>query len=377
MSKKIVLLNTWHYSFDERVFYHQAKSLANQGHEILVISTKENRTEIRDNISVNSFIETDLSRNQKLDKILTFLIHFKPDIIICDSPLAVFAANKYKKIQTVRIVYDITEWYPSKIHLQYKKGILKIQKFFVLLSLSLLAGIRSDSFIFGEYYKSIGYRKLFFWKQYCRLPYYPNLDYVKYYPLQKINTEINFLFTGKINTDKGIDAVIGAIKTAALKCPDITFKLKIIGLFNSNEDQSHFNNLTSELNENIQIEIVKFLPFLEYCKAIGDTDLFLDLRKIDFENTHCLPIKLFYYLACGRPVIYSDLKAIRKEVKNINFGYLCHPDDKESVSDRIVEYITNPGLYQEHSTNAFNISRSTYNWEAIENDFITFIENRE
>jgi glycosyltransferase involved in cell wall biosynthesis len=183
------------------------------------------------------------------------------------------------------------------------------------------------------------------------------------------------LYTGKINADKGIDPVIGAIKQAALTCSDILFKLKITGNFPTCEDQVHFNILTSDLKDNIQIDMVKSMPFLEFCKAIGDTHLFFDLRKVDIENTHCLPIKLFYYLACGRPVIYSDLKAIRKEVKDINFGYLCNPEDFESISAHIVEYITNPVLYAEHSTNALNISRSTYNWKVIEAEFIIFIEN--
>jgi glycosyltransferase involved in cell wall biosynthesis len=375
MPQKIVLLNTWHYSFDDRVFYHQAKSLAGHGFEIMIISTKEDCIKECDNISINSFNDSNLSRDKKMEKIQTNLTHFSPRIIICDSPLAVLAAYRYKKDHPVHIIYDITEWYPSKIHLQHKKGVQRILNFFVLLTFNLLAGIRSDSFIFGEYYKSIEYRKLFFWKRYCKLPYYPDTDYIQYYPLKEINSEMNLLYTGKINQDKGIDAVIGAIKTSALKCPEIQFKLKIIGNFPTNDDQLHFNILTSDLNGNIHINILKPLPFLEFCKTIGDTHLFFDLRKMDIENTHCLPIKLFYYLACGRPVIYSNLKSIRKEIKNFDFGYLCDPADGNSISAHIVDYITNPVMYAEHSSNALNISKSTYNWKAIERDFISFIEN--
>jgi glycosyltransferase involved in cell wall biosynthesis len=130
------------------------------------------------------------------------------------------------------------------------------------------------------------------------------------------------------------------------------------------------------LTTNIHISIVDSLPFPEFCKTIGDTHLFFDLRKRDFENTHCLPIKLFYYLGCGRPVIYSDLKAIRKEVMNINFGYFCNPNDIDAVAGHIMDYINQPGLYTEHATNALNISKAKYNWNAIENDFISFIASQ-
>jgi len=376
MSNKIVLLNTWHKSYDDRVYYHQAKCLAKYGFEVQIISTKEKCLKKADNITINSFDDSNLSREEKTKKIISYLSLFEPVIIICDSPLAVFASNKYKKNNKVKIIYDITEWYPSKIHLKDKTVYKKILKFIVLITFNLLAGLKSDSFIFGEFYKSIEYRILFFWKQFIILPYYPDLNYIQNYPLEKITTEINILYSGKINSDKGIDSVIGAINSASLKCPEIQFRLKIIGNVQTEEDQSIFNNLLSNLNKNVHINKIDLLSFTEFCKTIGNTQLFIDLRKIDYENTHCLPIKLFYYLACGRPVIYSDLKSIRKEIKNIDFGYLCDPIDLDSIAGIITNYILNPEIYFEHAKNALKVSGSTYNWNLIEKKFVSFIGNQ-
>ena len=376
MPQKIVLLNTWHKSFDDRVFYHQAKTLAQYGFEIQIISTKENCLKKTENITITSFDDNKINRKDKIKKITTLLSSFSPDIIICDSPLAVFASNNYKKNKNVKIIYDITEWYPSKIHLKNKTGIHKILKFITFVIINLFAGFKSDKFIFGEYYKSIEFRILFFWKQYLKLPYYPNINYIQYYPIEKITTEINILYSGKINSDKGIDSVIGAIKLASLKCPDIQFRLKIIGNLLSENDQFLFNNLVSDLNKNIHISKINSMPFLDFCKIIGKTHLFIDLRKKDFENTHCLPIKLFYYLACGRPVIYSNLKSIRKEIKNFNFGYLCEPNDLQSIADHIVEYIVHPDIYFEQTKNALIASKSLYDWNLIDKKFVSFMENQ-
>jgi len=375
MSERIVLLNTWHNSFDDRVFYHQAKSLSKSGYDVQIVSTKDDTSEELDNISINSFCGHQLKRNEKINRILDNLELFLPDLIICDSPLAVFASAKFKKIHPVKIIYDITEWYPSRIHLQYYYGFLKVFKFIVLLLGNFTAGIKSDSFIFGEYYKSIIFRKIFFWKKHIQLPYYPDISFIRYYPLEKITSEIHLLYTGKINSDKGIDAVVGAIQVASLRCTGIKFKLKIIGNFPTQDDQLHFNRLISTLPDNVVITLIDSLPYLEFCNTIGDTHLFFDLRKMNVENTHCLPIKLFYYLACGRPVIYSNLKSIRQEIKDINFGYLCNPDDIQSIAGHIVNYITHPTTYSEQATNALDVSRSTYNWNVIEKEFISFIKN--
>jgi len=374
MSERIVLLNTWHNSLDDRVFYHQAKSLSKFGYDVRIISTKDNTTEEHDMISIRSFYGHQLTRKDKINKIVENLSLFSPDKIICDSPIAVFASAKFRKTHPVKIIYDITEWYPSKIHLQHYKGFRKVIGFMMLLMGNFSAGIKSDSFIFGEYYKSIIFRLIFFWRKHIILPYYPDINFIQYYPLEKITTEINLLYTGKINTDKGIDAVVGAIQEASLLCREIQFRLKIIGNFPTQDDRLHFNRLVSDLPGNVTITLIDSLPYPEFCNTIGNTHLFFDLRKIDVENTHCLPIKLFYYLACGRPVIYSNLKSIRQEIKDINFGHLCDPDDIQTIAGHIVDYITQPAFYSNHATNALTVSKSTYNWNAIENDFISFIQ---
>ena len=375
MIKRIVLLNTWHNSFDDRVFYHQAKSLLEHGFKVIIISTKDDCIQEVDQICINSFNDFNLPRTDKNNEIINRLTDFSPDIIICDSPSAIFVSVKYQKSHNVRIIYDITEWYPSKIHLQYNKGIQKSLRFIVLILFNLIAGFKSDSFIFGEYYKSLIFRMLYFWKQHIKLPYYPDTNYIQYYPVEKITSEINLLYSGKINKDKGIDAVIESIKLAGINCPEIQFKLKIIGNFPTENDISFFNNLIADIPHNVHISITKSLPFPEFCKTIGNTHLFFDLRKIDFENTHCLPIKLFYYLACGRPVIYSNLKSIRKEIVNINFGKLFEPNDYLSIATFIEKCIVNKEFYDLQCKNALDASVNKYNWEIIQKRFFDFIES--
>lgn len=373
MSNKIVFLNTCHYSLDDRVYYHQAKSLSDQNFEILIISTKETLFRNDDKISINSFDDKTLNINEKREKIVEYLKKFSPNIIICDSPLAVISAKTYNKQKKVKIIYDITEWYPSKKNLLNTSKIIKIFKIIILALVNLYAGLISNSFIFGEYYKSIPFRTLFFWKKYIHLTYYPNLQYIKHFPSNKIDSEIKLLYSGIINSEKGIDSVIKSIDIASKICYKTQFKLKVIGFFPSKVDENHFRDICSNLNGNIQILTVNPLPFLDYCKEIGKSDIFLDLRKIDIENTHCLPIKLFYYLACGRPVIYSDLRAIRHKVKEINFGHLCDPNDYNTIASHISNYIQEPDLYLHHAKNAYLESRTKYNWTKIENNFVLFI----
>lgn len=376
MTNIIAFLNTGHLSKDERVYFHQAKSLSNVGYKVHIISTKEEYCEINSNISINSFNGDGLTQKGRIKKMVEYLSIISPDVIICDSPLSVLASNLYKKKSTVKIVYDVTEWYPSKKNLRNYNFLSIILKFFTLNFLNLLAGIKTDSFLFGEYYKSIPFRILFSWKEYIYLTYYPDLKYIKYYPIEKITSKINCLYSGLITNDKGIDSFIHSIDIASRQLQKIQFNLHVIGIFPSEKDHENFKFMCSKLNKNVHVDQEGLLPFSDFCKVIGNTHLFFDLRQIDLENNYCLPIKLFYYLACGRPVIYSNLKSIRKEIKNFNFGYLCQPNDHHSISNHIIEYIDHPEIYFEHANNALNISRSKYNWSTIDKKFISFISNK-
>jgi len=375
MTKKIIFVNTGHYSLDDRVFYHQAKSLSNSRYQLYITSTKEELNTNIDGIIISSYNDYSLSQTQKKTKIIEQLSKIKPDVIVCDSPMSVLAASIYRKKYLVKIIYDVTEWYPSKKNFPNTKGIKKWIKSIILISFNLLAGFKTDSFIFGEYYKSIPFRILTFWKPFILLPYYPDLSYIKHYPPKRTGNVLNFLYTGVINADKGVYSVLNAIQLIAKRTPHLNFNLKIIGYYASEKDKMYFENIGASLEKNINIEQHNFMPFTEFCQMIGNTDFFFDLRKKDFENTHCLPIKLFYYLACGRPVIYSNLNSIKKEISDFNFGKLVDPKDFESIANYIQKCITDKEFYNLQCKNALDSSKKKYNWELIKKQFTNHIQS--
>jgi glycosyltransferase involved in cell wall biosynthesis len=116
------------------------------------------------------------------------------------------------------------------------------------------------------------------------------------------------------------------------------------------------------------------MPFDQFCQQIIKYDLFLDLRDIDFENTRCLPIKLFYYLACGRPSIYSNLSAIKKGIPEITQCTKLVNNHAEAI-DALKDYIYNKSLYQAHCNNALHWAKEKYNWERIKHHFIQLIHD--
>ena len=367
---KIAFLLTVHFPDDERVWYQQAETLRNCGHEIFVISSKTNNCDFQNTVC---FDDAETPKKQLIQKLKNILIDIKPEIIICDNPISVVSAKKYKKSaqEKTKIIYDVTEWYPSKLNLQNMNILKKIIKFFSLIFLSLSAGFFTDKFIFGEYHKGVVFRILFPLKKYIYLSYFANSELIKQYPINDISKRCEFFYSGNLKKVNGFDQILKVVFKCAENNPNTKFVLKLIS--RQNFDLSNQKQL-----QNVEIKQLKQLNFLDFCNEIGKSDIFFDLRQIDFVNNHSLPIKIFYYLASGRPVIYSDLKAIKrffpKEELN-NFGAFVNPKNIEKIVAKIENYIKNFDYYNNHCNFAYNIIQNKYNWDKIKSDFINFIEN--
>ena len=112
----VAFLTTGHCPFDDRIFFHFARALSDEGNIVEIISSKTDLRETVEGISLDCFDGYSLPKKEKITRLSEKLSLFNPDIVICSEPLAVAAAKKYSRTwkKEVRIIYDITEWYPSK-----------------------------------------------------------------------------------------------------------------------------------------------------------------------------------------------------------------------------------------------------------------------
>ncbi|MFA6924436.1 MAG: glycosyltransferase [Bacteroidales bacterium] len=373
----ISFLTSGHYPFDDRIFFHMAKSLFENGDNIEVASSKIDMKNFVDGISLNCFFGDNLSKNDKIKHFILILSDFSPDIIICSEPLTILAAKKYAKRQSkkIKIVYDITEWYPSKKNLNAYKYPLKIFQFLKFTMFNIYASCMADAFIFGEWYKSKPFRFIFSGKPFAYITYYPDLKYIVKRKPEFSENKIRLSYSGKITSEKGFNNFISVLKVLSEYQNNLKIEAKIIGWYENERDKEKYKKLIQSLNENINLSFHDKQSFCDFINLINDSDIFLDLRSTDFENRHCLPIKLFYYAALERPVIFSNSKAIRKEVEISKFGFLVEPTDTNQIVKIILRYLENPNQYYEHCMNARNLTETHYNWEKLKPAFSNFIHS--
>lgn len=373
--QKVLFLTTAHHPKDDRIYYHQARSLVDAGFEVKISSLCEDLDEISCKIKIESYFVLNQSSAEKIATFLRICSSFQPDAIICSEPLAVFAADQFQKIKKTSVIYDITEWYPSMSMLKtvaYPSKIFQAVKFSLI---NLYAGFLSTDLIFGEKTKRFPLAYFFPFKRNITLPYYPDPEFI-FNSVKTLNSkEITVCYTGQISQDKGVGNFFRAIDLVRKKNNEVQIKILIIGSPRTSDDCTYFDDLLLKYQFQ-NIEIRKPSSFEKFTESFAEADLCFDLREQNFENNHSLPIKLFYYMGAGKPVIYSDLKGIRIHMDISDFGHLVNPDDSGEIAEIILNYIRNPQLYHNHAQKATEAFREKYNWNIIKNSFVQFIKNR-
>ncbi len=368
--KRISILTSGHPPFDERIFWKFAKSLSSAGYETSVLCSTQKINIVIDKILIKGFNSVVLSKNSKIVQLFTLLESFEPDLIICSEMLPVFAALRYKKIKrNVKIILDVTEWYPENVAFKFK-GIRRWLKYFQLLLPYIFVLQKVDHIIIGEQRKKRRYDLLAFNKPKTIIGYYPVLKFFNYKKPDLSKDEIVFGYAGVLTFERGITNLLRITNTVAQKYQNKKIKLLIFGKFTNQNEEKEFHQLLLKY-KSIEVEFVDWMDYDKMSIVIERMDICFDLRKKNFIYSNSLPIKIFEYMACGKPFIFSDIEPIRDEIDISKHGILLNPDNDDEVINAIEKYLQNPDLAQCYSDNSRRIIEEEKNWE---NESVKLIE---
>ncbi len=370
--KDIIYLTSSHYANDDRIYYHFKASLEKHNYKLHIRSSFDttNDHHLHDTLSIKGF---NLSRKEKLNWFLTQLIQLKPSIIICGEPLPILAAKKFKKQSDCKIIYDVTEWYPSKKNLENISVLKKIAKGTSMFLLNTIASFFVDGFIIGEYHKKRLYDFLYPLKPKKIISYYAKEKFLSLKGRRLQADCFTVGYSGRFNKEKGLSSIFEISDSLRKQNPELNINLSLIGKTFTQKDELELKELQHQYSS-LNINILPTVPFEEFGTSISSFDVALDLRNLDWENNRCLPIKVFHYNGCGIPVLYTNLDAIKKGYKESDFCKLINPNELEAGVAYIQNFINNKELYHKVSLDAVTCVKNNYTWESIENNLIGFIE---
>ena len=360
--KRISIVTSGHPPFDDRIFWKFGKSLTEAGFLITIISSTEGTNKSVDGINIIGFIDSGMRKNEKINQFVKIISEVKPDLIICEEMIPAFGALKYKsRNNTVKIIFDITEWYPENVSLKYK-GFKKIFKYVQLLFPYIFVLNLMDYLIVGEKTKLRRYKIIAPLTHKTIIGYYPVLKYFNYKKPEVNRDKIILGYAGVITFERGIIELLKVCENLSDLYKEKKFKLLLFGKFTYHEEENYFLEIINSV-KNFEIEFVSWVNYNQMSSVIERMDICFDLRKQNFIYRNSLPIKIFEYMACGKPFIFSDIEPIRKELDYKYFGFLVNPQNKNEIIDSVKAYIENPELLQKQSLQARDFIEKEKNWE--------------
>jgi glycosyltransferase involved in cell wall biosynthesis len=361
--KRICLVTSGHPPFDERIFWKFGASLTKAGFSVAIFCSTKKINKVVDGIVITGFDGESYPKRKKIDEFYSLINQFNPDLIICSEMLPEFAALKFRKQNpSTKIILDITEWFPENVAFKFT-GLKRWIKYFQLLLPYLYILQKIDHLIIGEVSKKKRYDFIASAKPKTIIGYYPVVKFFDYMKPDFSKEEIVLGYAGVITFERGIKNLLQASVSIADKFPQKKIKLLLFGRFTYQQEETEFKEKLSEI-KNLAVEFVDWTNYDKMSSIIERMNICFDLRRRNFIYSNSLPIKIFEYMACGKPFVFSDIKPIRDEMDFEKFGFLVNPENEKEIISAIESYLNNPKLAIQHSMNARKVIEENKNWES-------------
>ena len=109
-------------------------------------------------------------------------------------------------------------------------------------------------------------------------------------------------------------------------------------------------------------EVPSYLNACEILAAPYNPSTYAETRKFGFFYS---PIKLFEYMACGRPIVTSSCGNIPSIIKNKSTGCLFEPGNIEDLANAILFLLKNRKLSKKMGNNARKEVETKYSWKGV------------
>jgi len=158
------------------------------------------------------------------------------------------------------------------------------------------------------------------------------------------------LFLGRLAAQKGVDVLLRAMKEV-----EVEARCVIIG---DGEERRNLERLSKKLNVNVEFK--GFLPRRDVVEHLGRASL-LVLPSIS--RMESFGIVLLEAMACGTPVVASDLPGVRDVAKEA--GFVFPPGDHRRLAELINELLCDEEKIRRLGERGRRVVREKYSWDVV------------
>jgi glycosyltransferase involved in cell wall biosynthesis len=173
-----------------------------------------------------------------------------------------------------------------------------------------------------------------------------------------LEKSINYVcFVGALYAWQGIEDLLRSAPFVLQQHPETRFL--IVG---DGPIKVEMMNIAKQIGIFDKVIFTGMVSYLDVPIYINASDICI-VTKIQV-RTGLSPLKLYEYMACGKPVVARQ-KSGFDFIEKINAGILVHPEDYKEFSNAIIKLIENETLRQEMGENAKNYVVENQSWFSV------------
>ena len=138
------------------------------------------------------------------------------------------------------------------------------------------------------------------------------------------------------------------------------FKIKML-VVGSGEKFQDFSNLAESYGVSDKVIFTGNTPYAQGPKDISCMDVCIICRKSTQDSQNSLPLKLFEYMACEKPVISTPLAGVKEAVGD----RVLYASNADELKQRILELYHNNELRKELGKDGRRFVERNYSWDKI------------
>jgi glycosyltransferase involved in cell wall biosynthesis len=361
------ILTSVHPPFDPRIFHKEAQTLVQAGYEVVLIAPYEKESEIAGGVQITGLPRYKRRFQRPLNwwRILRMALRQKADLYHFHDPDLLPVGLWLQWWTSKPVVYDAHEHYPDAIFVrEWIPSLARepISKLFDLIELG-----------FGAHFSAVAVADDEVEARFKKVS--PRVVKVYNFPLQTIfqvgqNEEAasverlnSVVHVGLLSKERGVWIMLDAISSLVNTCNmDVT--LTLVGRPSSLTLEKQVKDYAQARSISSHVELVGQVSHAEVPKYTRRARVgWVPWQPIE-KHLKNIPTKMFEYMACGLPVVASDLPPIRRFIAESECGILVNATNAHEHAEAILYLLGHPDEAQRMGENGRRAVEEKYNWES-------------
>ncbi len=385
-----------HLPFDNRIFYKEARSLQKAGYAVSIITSVGYFDEVKDDISIKGFrinpifFHNRIFAELRIRTILRFVkfvyygLKENADIYHCHEFHVLFPAyfikllRKFCKKKTY-IIHDVHEFYLEPSLWNENISFWEKLKFRLLIFLDKKINRKVDFIVCTEEPKTKKFLRYHIPRRKIMvIENYVPLDLFQISSKEFDSQKPVFAYAGGLSFERGIDKLVKVTVSFARK-HKVKPKLLLLGKFGYRGEEKKILDYCKKNKEFLDLEITGWIPHPEVPKRLREADICFALynskRYKKVLSGKAGPIKLYEYMACGKPIIAVNYNALKNVIEKRRRGIIVNLEDGiNGIVNAIEFYFRNPQRITQDGRNGRLAVEKYYNWSIGEKKLLKIYE---